>query len=218
MVGQPAATEDSGSRLLARNEDASAASRGHTRHNWPSITTSSTITSTNSAQKSVSVTRAREVVAQQQPPSSSDYSTASRARAPSPLQPTYPSTYPPTTSLYSRLAMPVLQETLLLNTSPQAVFDFVCNFENTEKWDPGVKSARKRGTDPTQVGTTYDLVTVLKGNESEMVYAVTDWDPPRRMRIAGESEHVTSVDVIEIEPTDDGKTKVRLASHAAAHR
>jgi carbon monoxide dehydrogenase subunit G len=105
--------------------------------------------------------------------------------------------------------MPVLEEILSLDASQQQVFDLVGHFENTCKWDPGVKASSKRGDEPTAVGTTYDLTTVFKGSESQMVYSVTEWDPPRRVVISGESDMVTTVDTIEVFPTDDaGKTRM----------
>ena len=104
--------------------------------------------------------------------------------------------------------MPLLREVLHLKSNINTVFDFIGNFENTSKWDPGVKSSVKRGDDPTAVGTKYDLVTIFKNNESNMVYTVKEWNPPKRVRIDGTSEAVNTIDIIELEEIDEGNTKL----------
>ena len=92
----------------------------------------------------------------------------------------------------------------------EKVFGFVGEFANIDQWDPGCKSSVKRGTAPTDVGTAYDLVTVFKGSESDMVYTVTKWERPEAsstkglVQLFGEGSKVTGLDTISFESVQVG--------------
>ena len=104
--------------------------------------------------------------------------------------------------------MPFLREVLELNRDINSVWDFVCNFENISKWDPGVRASSKRGDEPTKVGTQYDLTTVFKNNESKMLYQVKEWNPTSKLRIDGFSDNVNTIDTIYLEDIGEGRTKL----------
>ena len=48
------------------------------------------------------------------------------------------------------------------------VFAFMGDFSNSVKWDPGVKSSVRDQQGPIEVGSSFSLVTVFKGSESQM--------------------------------------------------
>lgn len=82
--------------------------------------------------------------------------------------------------------------------------------------DPGCISSKKRGTAPTDVGTEYDLVTVFKGKESNMLYKVTKWEKPDEVgenkkglvQLFGKGPTATGLDTISFESVSGNATKL----------
>lgn len=104
-----------------------------------------------------------------------------------------------------------LEETTTVSTPIEEAFAYVSEFANISEWDPGTKSAVKRGEGPPRVGLAYDLVTVFKGNESDMVYTITELDPPHRIVLAGEGQRVDATDTISMRETEAGTEITYLA-------
>ncbi len=70
-----------------------------------------------------------------------------------------------------------LEEVVTVPTPIGEAFTYVAEFGNIADWDPGVNAATKRGDGEPRVGQVYDLVTVFKGTESDMVYTITELHP-----------------------------------------
>ena len=88
-------------------------------------------------------------------------------------------------------------------------FEFLAKFENIERWDPGVKSSKLApGSAASGIGAVYDLVTLFKGSESAMKYEVTEYSPPRHVRLKGEGDSVLADDLIEVDAHPSGGAKV----------
>jgi hypothetical protein len=84
------------------------------------------------------------------------------------------------------------------------VFGYLANFANTEEWDPGVASARKRGDPPLGVGSEFDVVSKFLGREVPLVYRIVQYDPPGRVVLEAENAHLRAVDTITFEKTTRG--------------
>lgn len=91
-----------------------------------------------------------------------------------------------------------LEETTTVSTPIDAAFAYVSEFSNIADWDPGTKTAVKRGEGPPRVGLAYDLVTVFKGTESDMVYTITELDAPHRIVLAGTGQRIDATDTISM--------------------
>ncbi|MFM7717920.1 MAG: SRPBCC family protein [Actinomycetota bacterium] len=104
--------------------------------------------------------------------------------------------------------MTVLRETLDVAKPLEEVFAFVGDFANSERWDPGVASAKKVGDGPIAIGTRYDLDVRFNERVLPMTYTVTAWDPPRRVVLEGRGPTVNATDEITFEAIPTG-TRIR---------
>jgi uncharacterized protein YndB with AHSA1/START domain len=84
------------------------------------------------------------------------------------------------------------------------VFAYLADFSNTQDWDPGVVSARRRGDGPVAVGTRFEVVTKFFGQELPLDYQVVQYDPPSRVVLEAENDNLRSVDTITFEKTARG--------------
>ncbi len=94
-----------------------------------------------------------------------------------------------------------LDEVVTVPTPIEEAFAYVAEFANIADWDPGVNAAQKRGDEAPHVGQVYDLVTVFKGNESDMVYTITELTPPDRVVLKGTGDRLTAIDTISFRET-----------------
>jgi carbon monoxide dehydrogenase subunit G len=100
--------------------------------------------------------------------------------------------------------MTVLREELEVARPLEEVFRFVGDFANSERWDPGVASARALTDGPVRVGSRYELIVVFNGRRLPMTYEVTAYDPPNRVELRGSGSTVRARDDIRFEATDGG--------------
>ena len=84
------------------------------------------------------------------------------------------------------------------------VFAYLADFSNTEEWDPGVVSAKKRGDGPVTTGTRFKVVSKFLGQELPLDYQIVQYDPPSRVVLEAENDNLRSVDTITFEKTARG--------------
>ena len=84
------------------------------------------------------------------------------------------------------------------------VFAYLADFSNTQEWDPGVVSARKRGDGLVAVGTQFTVVTKFFGQELQLDYRIVQYDPPSRVVLEAENDNLRSVDTITLQKTARG--------------
>ena len=97
-----------------------------------------------------------------------------------------------------------LHETIETTAPLDVAFPFVSDFANSERWDPGVRSSVRIDSGPVAVGATYKLEVRMGGRFAPMEYRVTDFEPGRRVVLAGKGSGVTAVDEIRFAPTATG--------------
>eukprot|EP00048_Salpingoeca_helianthica_P014465 m.221829 g.221829 ORF g.221829 m.221829 type:complete len:157 (-) comp15895_c0_seq1:41-511(-) len=104
----------------------------------------------------------------------------------------------------------VIEDTADINKSIAETFAFVADFANIQDWDPGVKSSKRSESTqgPLGVGTSFDLVTVFKGNESKMTYTITEYNPPHLVVLEGNSDTVHALDTIRFTAPDATHTHI----------
>ena len=92
-----------------------------------------------------------------------------------------------------------------------AAFDFVADFANAERWDPGV--ARSVGLDggPLRVGSRFELDVRMGRRTAQMTYHVAALERPHRVVLVGAGSGVDAVDEIVFEPTGSG-TRIRYTA------
>lgn len=94
---------------------------------------------------------------------------------------------------------------------PETAFDFVADFANAERWDPGV--ARSVGLDegPLRVGSRFELDVRMGRRTAPMTYHVAALERPDRVVLVGAGSGVDAVDEIVFEPTGSG-TRIRYTA------
>lgn len=79
--------------------------------------------------------------------------------------------------------------TVLIHRTPEAVFRFIGEefFTNYPIWAPEVRELRQIGSGPVRAGTRARQVRVDLGHRSESIFAVTAYEPARRVCFEGVS-------------------------------
>jgi carbon monoxide dehydrogenase subunit G len=104
--------------------------------------------------------------------------------------------------------MTVLRKELFVRRQLEEAFAFVGDFANSERWDPGVASARALTEGGVRAGSRYELIVVFNGRRLPMTYEVTAYDPPNRVELRGSGSTVNARDDIRFESEGDG-TRIR---------
>lgn len=86
----------------------------------------------------------------------------------------------------------------------EEAFAYLSDFATTEQWDPSVVEAERLDERPVEKGTRFRVRSSFLGNESDLVYEITDIEPPRRVVLRGENAGVVSVDEMTFETIPGG--------------
>jgi carbon monoxide dehydrogenase subunit G len=100
--------------------------------------------------------------------------------------------------------MPRLHETIETSLPIDETFAFVADFANCSQWDPNTVTSERIDEGPVRIGARYDLGVRQRGSVVPMEYRVTEWEPGRRVVLAGEGSNVRATDEIRFEPTPTG--------------
>lgn len=80
----------------------------------------------------------------------------------------------------------------------------MADLTNFAEWDPGVvTSTMVVGEEPAE-GTAYDVEVKSVGGTMTLRYELVEFDAPNRYLAKAESDKLTSVDVVTVEPDDAG--------------
>lgn len=90
----------------------------------------------------------------------------------------------------------------------ESVFEYLADFSNAAKWDPGVVRARKTTRGPVREGTAFEIVSAFLGREVPLRYEITALEPGKRVVFDGEGATVRSLDTITFEKIRGGGTQV----------
>jgi carbon monoxide dehydrogenase subunit G len=97
-----------------------------------------------------------------------------------------------------------IREVVEVSRPPEVVFPYLAEFQNLTAWDPGAVEVKSRTPGPLALGTAYEVVSAFRGREIDLRYVVTEYEPPRRIVLHGDSDSVTAVDEISFEPNGSG--------------
>jgi len=95
------------------------------------------------------------------------------------------------------------KRTLVTRTAPEAVFAFLVDFRNAERWDPGTVTCELVEGD-TGVGSTYRNVSSFFGRSMEITYTTVDRDEGRRVHFKGENDGFTGLDRLSLTASGGG--------------
>jgi carbon monoxide dehydrogenase subunit G len=90
-------------------------------------------------------------------------------------------------------------------------FDFVADFANAERWDPGVARSTRLDGGSVQVGSRFALDVRMGRRTAPMTYRVATLERPNRVVLVGEGSGVDAVDEIVFEPAGAG-TRIRYTA------
>lgn len=97
-----------------------------------------------------------------------------------------------------------LHERLATTLPPEAVFDYVADFQSAADWDPGVAHARRLDDGPVGVGTRYELGIRMGRRVVPMTYRIARFERPTRVVLEGAGSNVEAVDDIRFSPKAGG--------------
>lgn len=90
-------------------------------------------------------------------------------------------------------------------------FDFVADFANAERWDPGVARSTRLDGGLLQVGSQFALDVRMGRRTAPMTYRVATLERPHRVVLVGEGSGVDAIDEIVFEPAGAG-TRIRYTA------
>ena len=113
--------------------------------------------------------------------------------------------------------MPTYTAQLTTPASADQAFAYLAQFDNTQHWDPGVSSARPLSDGPPALGSRYAVTVELGGGAEELIYEITEYDPPRRVVLVADGSKFVSHDEITVAPDGDGSQR-HLSGRVVAQR
>lgn len=97
----------------------------------------------------------------------------------------------------------IIQEYVIVRAPIEEVYDFMADFSNAEKWDPGVIRSISKGNN------SFELTTVFKGKKSIMTYTVISYKRPYEIILKGNGPNVRAIDTIKFSKVDANHTKIK---------
>jgi carbon monoxide dehydrogenase subunit G len=97
-----------------------------------------------------------------------------------------------------------LNEQIETTLPVDTVFDFVADFANAERWDPGVDRSVRLDVGPIRPGSRFALDVRMGKRIAPMTYRVAALDRPRSVLLMGAGSGVDAIDEITFEPTQSG--------------
>jgi hypothetical protein len=90
-------------------------------------------------------------------------------------------------------------------------FDFVADFANADRWDPGVARSVRLDEGQLRLGSRFALDIRMGRRMAPMTYQVAALERPHRVVLVGAGSGVTAVDEIVFERTGSG-TRIRYTA------
>lgn len=91
--------------------------------------------------------------------------------------------------------------------SVEDAFDYLVAFDHVAEWDPGVARASAASTSTPHIGSQFEVVTLFRGREQPLTYAITALDRPHRFVVEAANERIRSLDEVTIS-SHNGRTEV----------
>jgi carbon monoxide dehydrogenase subunit G len=99
--------------------------------------------------------------------------------------------------------MPTVSRTFSVNPPPAKVVDYLKDFSNAEKWDPGTQKCTRSDSGPLTEGASWHNVSNIFGVTAELDYVLRELSD-RTLVFVGTNKSSTSTDTITVEPDGAG--------------
>ena len=96
-----------------------------------------------------------------------------------------------------------LEHSITINRPVEEVWKFMSNLENATKWDRGVLEAKQISDGPSGVGAIIRTRRQFMGRQQIRQLQITEWEPNRRVGLAGTNEQMTAQIRYTFEPVGD---------------
>ena len=96
----------------------------------------------------------------------------------------------------------VIIESVVVKGNIEDVYDFMADFSNAVKWDPGVLKSE------CIKDKTFALTTIFNGKKSEMTYNIVSYKRPYLVTLKGDGPNVRAIDTIKFSKIDNNYTKI----------
>lgn len=97
-----------------------------------------------------------------------------------------------------------VQKTIEVPRPAKEVFDYLADFSNAARWDPGVVSGEKVTEGPIGEGSEFRLVAAFGPRRIPLTYRITGYAPHTRVVLDADTRDFRSHDVINVEEIPDG--------------
>jgi uncharacterized protein YndB with AHSA1/START domain len=99
------------------------------------------------------------------------------------------------------------------------VFAFLAAGTNDPKFSPRVQEITKRPDGPTTQGTVFVSTVKDAGLKSKREFEITEFEPSTKIRWKELSKNLVTASEggYDLEPTADGKTRLRIFNHLEGH-
>lgn len=98
--------------------------------------------------------------------------------------------------------MPHIERTVTVEKPLETVWSFLSDFTNTETWDPPTVTTTRQSGDGG-VGTVYQNVSKILGQETEIEYTVVEIDPLKKFQLTGKTSSMELLDTMTFD--SDGR-------------
>jgi hypothetical protein len=96
--------------------------------------------------------------------------------------------------------MPHYTDDVTSSLGREDLFDYMADFTNAVRWDPGTKSARRLDEGAIGVGSRFELVVEFLGRESPFVYEIVEYERPEKVVLRAESDASSLLDTMTVKP------------------
>jgi len=99
--------------------------------------------------------------------------------------------------------MPSVARSFTVTAPPPRVVDYLKDFGNAEKWDPGTQTCTRRDDGQIGEGASWHNVSKIFGVTAELTYTLEKLTDSTLVFV-GENKSSTSTDTITVDPDDSG--------------
>jgi len=100
--------------------------------------------------------------------------------------------------------VPTYTAQLATTASVEQAFAYLAQFDNTVHWDPGVIAAESVFDGPPTLGSRFAVTLQLGAGPEELIYQITEYDPPHRVVLVADGAKFVSHDEISVASGADG--------------
>ena len=112
----------------------------------------------------------------------------------------------------------MMVHTVEIDRSPEDVFAYLDQLDRHGEWQESIIETTIETDGPTRVGTRVTDKRKVPGGPRDIIYEITEHDPPRRTAFRGLNGPVRPVGTVVVEPVGDGaRSRVTLEFDLVGH-